>query len=347
MTNLEKRNSNNSVYIIAEMSGNHGGNLSKALDIVHAASEARADCLKIQTYTPDTITINCHSDYFLVKGGLWDKKNLYDLYSEAFTPWEWTLPIKEECQNLGLDFLSTPFDFSSVDFLEDVGIDFYKIASPEIIDLPLIEYVAKKMKPIFLSTGMATEEEISDAVNTIRATGNNDFYLLQCCSQYPADFANMNLSLLKDMQQRFSCKTGLSDHSFGSLGPVTATTLGASVIEKHLCLSRKDKSADSKFSMEPDEFKKMVEDVRNTEVILGQPIYGPSKGEERGLRNRRSLFAVKDIAQGEELTAENVRSIRPGQGLPPKYYYRVIGQTAKVDIPFGTPLSWDLISLGD
>lgn len=344
MTNLEKRRKDGRAYIIAEMSGNHGGSISRALEIVHAASDANADCLKIQTYTADTITIDCDKDFFKVKGGLWDGKNLYELYSEAYTPWEWTQPIMEECEKLGLDFLSTPFDFSSVDFLEEIGIDFYKIASPEIIDLPLIEYIAKKMKPIFISTGMATEQEILEAVETIRKTGNDDFYLLQCCSQYPADFTNMNLSLLPDMRKRFSCKIGLSDHSFGSLGPVVARTLGALVIEKHLCLDRNDGSADSGFSMEPHEFKQMVADVRNAEAALGEPVYGPSKGEVRGLRNRRSLFAVKDIAKGEEFTPSNIRSIRPGQGLPPKEYYKILGKVAKSNISYGTPLSWDLIN---
>ena len=343
MSNLEKRQARNSVYVIAEMSGNHGGSLDRALEIVHAAAEAGADCLKIQTYTADTITIDCRNDHFMIRGGLWDGRNLHDLYEDAYTPWEWHERIKDGCESLGLDFLSTPFDFTSVDFLEKLGVESYKIASPELIDIPLIEYVASKGKPVFVSTGMATEEEIQEAVDAIRSMGNQDIYLLQCCSQYPADYSNMNLALLADMGARFGCRTGLSDHSFGSLGPVCAVALGAKVVEKHLCLDRGDGSSDSVFSMEPSEFKKMVEDVRNAEKVLGKPVYGPSDGEIRGLRNRRSLFAVKDIKAGEAFTPDNVRSIRPGQGLPPKEYKNVIGKKAAVDISFGTPLSWDVV----
>ena len=347
MNNYERRLTEGTTYVIAEMSGNHCGRLEKALEIVRAAADAGADCLKIQTYTADTITIDCDRDYFIVRGGLWGGRKLHDLYQDAFTPWEWTEAIIAECDKCGIDFLSTPFDYSSVDFLESFGVWSYKIASPELVDLPLIRYVAEKGKTMFVSTGMATEAEVADAVEAMRGTGLEDFWLFQCCSQYPADFSNMNLSLLPDMAERFGCRVGLSDHSAGSLGPVVAVALGARVVEKHLCMSRLDDSADAAFSMEPDEFSKMVDDVHNAERVLGKPTYGPSEGEARGIRNRRSLFAVRNITKGETFTSDNVRSIRPGQGLLPKEYDRVIGRVAATDIAYGTPLSWDLIAGGE
>ena len=334
---------NNKAYIIAEMSANHGGSFEQAIGIVHAAKAAGADCLKIQTYTADTITIDCRNDYFLVKGGLWNGSNLHDLYKIAYTPWEWQPKIKEECEKIGLDFLSTPFDKTAVDFLEDMNVGAYKIASPELIDIPLIKYVASKGKPMLVSCGMGNEEEIQDAINAMKSQNLENFVLLKCCSEYPSNYSNMNLSLIADMEKRFNCPVGLSDHSMGSLGAIVAVTLGAKVVEKHFCISRKDKSADSEFSMEFEEFKNMVDDIRNTEQLFGQPVYGPSDGEKRGLRNRRSLFAVQDIRKGELFTDENIRSIRPGQGLLPKYYEQVIGKKAKENIAFGTPLNWDLI----
>jgi pseudaminic acid synthase len=346
MSRLDECREQERTYVIAEMSGNHGGDLSKALSIVDAAAEAGADCLKIQTYTADTITIDCDKEHFIVEGGLWDGVNLHKLYEDAHTPWEWHEVIMDRCRANDIDFLSTPFDFSAVDFLESLGVESYKIASPEIIDTRLVRYVAEKGKTMFVSCGMATKQEISDAVDAIRGVGLEDFYLLQCCSQYPADYSNMNLSLLRDMGVRFSCNTGLSDHSFGSMGAIVAVALGAKVVEKHFCISRQDQSADSAFSMEAGEFSQMVKDVRAVESILGRPQYGPSEGEVRGLRNRRSLFAVKDIKKGDRLTPENVRSIRPGQGLLPKYYDDVMGKLAKTDIEYGTPLSWDMIEKG-
>lgn len=334
-------------YVIAEMSGNHGGSLSNALKLVAAAKEAGADCLKTQTYTADTLTLDCESPLFTVKGGLWDGMRLYDLYRNAFTPWEWQQTIKRECESLSMDFLSSPFDVTAVDFLEGIGTQAYKIASPELVDLPLIQYAAKTGKPLILSCGMASAREIQEAADTVRRYGCGRFVLLKCCSEYPANFADMNLSVLPDMKERFHCPVGLSDHSMGSLAAVTGAALGACVVEKHLCISRKEKSADSAFSMEPEEFGEMVRQIRKVEQLRGRVTYEPGEGEKRGLRNRRSLFAVAQIHRGECFTAENIRSIRPGQGLAPKYYEKLLGKRAAVDLERGTPLSWGAVEGGE
>ena len=331
------------IYTIAEMSANHAGKLENALEIVKAAAESGADCLKIQTYTADTITINCHSDLFLEKGGLWDREYLYDLYLRAYTPWEWQGVIKEECEKYGLDFLSTPFDNTAVDFLESIGCEAYKIASFEIVDLPLIEYTASKKKPMIISSGMASKEEIGEAIQACLKAGNSDITILKCCSEYPTNPDNLNLDTITDIKKSFDVKVGLSDHSMGYLADVAAVAKGARVIEKHFCLSRELKNADSDFSMEPQEFREMVTNVNLTARMLGSVFYGPSEGEKGEYRSRRSLFAVKDISKGEVLTSENVRSIRPSAGLPPKYLPMILGKTANTDIPFGTPLSLDMI----
>ena len=328
-------------YIIAEMSGNHGGKLEKALEIVKAAAEAGADCLKIQTYTADTITINCRTEPFLVKTGLWQDEYLYDLYKKAYTPWEWTQAIKKEAERLGMDFLSTPFDFSAVDFLETVGIECYKIASFEIIDIPLIEKVAKTGKPVIISCGMASEPEIREAVDTVRNAGNQNLILLKCCSAYPTDFNTLNLRTIIDMREKFNVPVGLSDHSVGSLADIAAVTIGVPVIEKHICLSKEDKTVDGAFSLDKDEFRQFVTDVRNTELSLGKVNYGPSKDESQSYALRRSLFAIKDIKKGEAFTSQNIKSIRPACGLHTRYYNELInGKVAARDILFGTPLSW-------
>ncbi len=334
-------------YLIAEMSGNHGGKLEKALEIVHAAADAGADCLKIQTYTADTITINCHTEPFLLKTGLWKNEYLYELYSKAYTPWEWTQPIKDETERLGMDFLSTPFDFTAVDFLEDIGVQCYKIASFEIVDIPLIRKAAQTGKPMIVSCGMASEEEIQEAVDTVKATGNQNLILLKCCSAYPTDYSTMNLNTIEDMRKKFGVSVGLSDHSTGTLADITAVALGVPVIEKHICLSREDKTVDGAFSLDKDEFKQLVVDVRNAERCLGGISYGPDPKEEQSYKTRRSLFAVKDIKAGERFTAENTRSIRPSCGLHTRYYDELIGgRTASRDIPFGTPLSWEDVNNG-
>ena len=326
-------------YLIAEMSANHAGKIENAFQIIEEAKEAGADCVKIQTYTADTLTINCDSEAYRIKGGLWDGYNYYQLYKEAYTPWEWQPALKAKCEEVGVDFLSTPFDKTAVDFLEDMGTEFYKIASFELVDIPLIEYTAGKGKPMVISCGMGSIEEIEEALAACRRQRNEQIVLLKCCSQYPARYEDMHLSVISDMQKRFGVPIGLSDHSMGSLAPVAAVALGAKVIEKHVCLSRKIENPDAAFSMEIEEFAKMVQDVRNTEKMLGQPTYELTEQEKSGLPIRRSLAAVKPIAQGELFTEENVRSIRPAIGIKPKYYSALLGKKAKKAYAFGDPIA--------
>ncbi|WP_310604075.1 pseudaminic acid synthase [Anaerosporobacter sp.] len=335
--------SDKSVYIIAEMSANHAGSLSRAKEIIHAAKEAGADCIKIQTYTADTITMNCNNKYFQIDGGTWNGENLYSLYQKAFTPWEWQAELKAESDKVGIDFFSTPFDKTAVDFLESIGMEFYKIASFELVDIPLIEYVASKGKPIIMSTGMATLGEIEDAVNVVRRQNNNQLALLRCASAYPAITDEMNLKTMVNMKETFDVPVGLSDHSMGSLGAVTAVAMGASIIEKHFCISRDVDNPDASFSMEVAEFASMVRDIRTVEKAIGQVKYGAAKQEEENVKFRKSIFAVKDIKAGEEFTADNVRVIRPGYGLKPKYYNDILGKHARVDIERGTPIQYGII----
>lgn len=323
------------VYIIAEMSANHGGKLENALKIIEKVKAAGADCLKIQTYTADTLTIPCDKDCFKIKGGLWDGYTFYDLYKEAYTPWEWHKAIKDKCDEVGIDFLSTPFDNTAVDFLEDLGVEFYKIASFELVDIPLIEYVASKGKPIIMSCGMASIEEIEEAIVACHRYNNKQIVLLKCCSQYPAKYEDMNVSVIADMKERFGLPVGLSDHSMGSLACVVAVSLGAQVIEKHVCLNKKIKSADSGFSMEMKDYGQLVEDINNAVIIKGKPTYELTEHEKSGLGLRRSLFAVKDIKKDEAFTSENVRSIRPANGIKPKYYKDLITKKAQRDYEFG------------
>ncbi len=330
---------NDEVYIIAEMSANHGGNLDIALQIVHEAKKAGADCIKLQTYTADSITIDCNNDYFQIHdGGLWDGYVLYDLYKSAGTPYEWHQAIKDECEKYGLDFLSTPFDKTAVDFLEKLGVEAYKIASFELNDLPFIEYTASKGKPMIMSTGMASLDDILDAVETCRKVGNNQIVLLRCCSEYPANWEDMHLGNIPDMRERFGVHVGLSDHSFGSLGAVVAVSLGARVIEKHFKIEDIE-SADSAFSMTPEQFKKMVCDAKNAVKISRGPDYTLSPKEQSSTMFRRSLFAVKDIQVGETITTENVRSIRPSNGIRPKFLNNMIGKKAKTAIKYGQPIT--------
>ena len=331
------------VYIIAEMSANHAGKIENALQIVEEAARAGADCVKIQTYTADTLTINCNEEPYVIKGGLWDGYNFYRLYQEAYTPWEWQQQIKEKCNEVGVDFLSTPFDNTAVDFLEKLDIEFYKIASFELVDIPLIEYVASKHKPIILSCGMGSIEEIQEALDACKRQENDNVILLKCCSQYPAQYEDMNIAVISDMIKRFGKIVGLSDHSFGSLAPVVAVSLGASVIEKHVCLNRDIESPDVGFSMTMDEFANMVQDVRNASIIKGNKTYNLTEHEKNGLGGRRSLVAVKAISIGEKFTKENVRSIRPAIGIKPKYYNQLLGKTAKKAYRFGEPILIDEI----
>lgn len=324
------------------MSGNHGGSIDKALEIVRAAGEAGADCLKIQTYTADTITIDSRTEPFLVKSGLWKDDYLYELYKKAYTPWEWTEIIKEEAEKMGMDFLSTPFDFSAVDFLEKLNVEFYKIASFEAVDLPLIRKVAETGKPVIISCGMASEDEIREAVDTFNSTKNPNLILLKCCSAYPTNYATMHLSTIVDMKEKFGVPVGLSDHSTGTLADIVAVAMGVPIIEKHICLSREDKTVDGAFSLDKNEFKQMVQDVRDAEKTYGKPHYGPTEDETQSYAHRRSLFAVKNIKKGERFTSENIRSIRPACGLHTRYYEDLIkSKIAKRDIEFATPLSWE------
>ena len=331
-------------YIIAEMSGNHAGSLDTAKKIVHAAAEAGADCIKLQTYTADTITIDCRNKYFSISGSAWDGENFHDLYKRAYTPWEWHAELKKEAEAAGIDFFSTPFDNTSVDFLEELGVEFYKIASFELVDIPLIKYTASKGKPMIMSTGMATLSEIEDAVEAVRSAGNEELALLRCASAYPAITEQMNLRTMQDIGERFGVTVGLSDHSAGSVGAVTAVALGGRIIEKHICLDRNIETADSHFSMEPAEFAQMVKDIRQAEKAIGTVKYGPSPQEEASRNFRKSIFVVKDMKKGESFTPENIRVIRPGYGMEPKYYEDILGKTAKCDIEYGTPLSRDMIS---
>lgn len=326
-------------YIIAEMSANHAGSFGRAKEIIHAAKEAGADCIKIQTYTADTLTIDCDNKYFHIDNGTWKGENLYQLYQRAFTPWEWQEELKSEAEKVGLDFLSTPFDKTSVDFLEDLGVGFYKIASFELVDIPLIEYVASKGKPVIISTGMGTIEDIEDAVGAAKRNGNDKLCLLRCASAYPAISDSMNLKTMVDMKERFHLPVGLSDHSLGSVGAVTAVAMGASVIEKHFCISRAIENPDSAFSMEAEEFKKMVEDIRMAERAKGIVNYGPTREEESNVIFRKSIFVTQDIKRGEMLTEENIKVIRPGYGMKPKYFMEVLGKRTVCDIERGTPLN--------
>ncbi len=330
-------------YIIAELSGNHNQSFERAVELVYAAREAGANAIKLQTYTPDTITINCDSDLFRLKGTLWEGQTLYDIYQSAYTPWEWQPKLKLIANELGMDCFSSPFDFSSVDFLEEMGVPAYKIASSELIDVPLLNKVAATGKPVIISTGMATQKEIEEALACFRRVGVEDLVLLKCTSAYPANPADMNLRTIPDMANIFGTLVGLSDHSLGIEAPVASVALGAVVIEKHMTLRRADGGPDAAFSLEPEEFRAMVDAVRITEQVLGSIRYGATEAESIAVECRRSLFAVADIQEGEKLTEENVRSIRPGYGLPPSDYTEVIGRKAGCFIKRGTPLAWELI----
>ncbi len=338
---FEKIN-NGDVYVIAEMSANHGGCLDNALKIVREAAASGADCVKIQTYTADSLTIDCDNEYFQIHGGLWDGYKLYDLYKEAGTPYEWHKTIKDECEKCGVDFLSTPFDSTAVDFLEDLGAEAYKIASFEMVDIPLIEYAASKGKPMIISCGMASPDEIQDAVDACKRVGNNQIVLLKCCSEYPANWEDMHLGNIPDMRKQFGVNVGLSDHSFGSIGAVVAVALGACVIEKHVKLVGVD-SADSAFSMKMDEFAKMIRDIHIAKAIAKGPDYSLSSKELASTVFRRSLFAIKDIEVGDKITKRNISSIRPGYGITPKNMKIMIGKTATVSIKRGEPITREFV----
>ncbi len=331
------------VFIIAELSANHGKDLEIAKETIRAAKRAGANAVKLQTYTPDTITIDCHKPDFQIKGTLWDGQTLYELYQEAYLPWEWHAALFETARDEGLICFSSPFDRSAVDFLETFKVPAYKIASFEITDLPLISYVASKHKPVIISTGIATEEDISLAVNACRSQGNNQIILLKTSSQYPADISDANLSMIPDLAERFSVLAGLSDHTKGELVPVIATALGAKVIEKHLILHKNIDSPDAGFSLDEQEFKQMVDAVRKTGKALGSIDYNLSDKARQSRRFARSLYVVKYMPEGTIITGEFVRSIRPGFGLHPKYLKDILGKKVNRDLEKGTRFSFDFI----
>lgn len=326
------------VFIIAELSANHAHDKSVALQTVKAAKAAGVDAIKLQTYTPDTITIDSNKDYFKIKGGLWDGRVLYDLYKEAYTPWEWHKDIFDAASQEGLICFSSPFDKTAVDFLEQLNAPAYKIASFEIQDIPLIEYTASKGKPIIISTGIASKEDIQLAVDTCRAVGNNQIILLKCTSAYPAPVDLANMRTMTDMAQNFGVEVGLSDHTVENIVPIVAASLGARVIEKHFIVDRALGGPDADFSLDPQQFASMVKDVRMAEAALGSVTYELDEKVQRNRKFARSLFVVKDIKKGEVFTEDNVRSIRPGYGMHPKHLKEVLGTAASQDISRGEPL---------
>jgi N-acetylneuraminate synthase len=336
------------VYLIAEMSANHQHSFDEAVKLVHAAADAGADAIKLQTYTADTLTIDSHQDCFRVGGGtLWDGRTLHDLYREAFTPWEWQPRLKEVAERRGLALFSSAFDPTAVAFLEAMDVAVHKVASFELVDLPLIETMARTGKPLILSTGMASETEIAEAVDAARRAGASQIVLLKCTSAYPSPPEEMHLRTIPWLAERFGVAVGLSDHTMGIEVPVAAVALGAVVIEKHFTLSRAVAGPDSAFSLEPHEFRAMVEAVRKVEKALGKVQVGGAGEQEARCRTfRRSLFVVKDISAGEVLTVEHVRSIRPGHGLAPKFLPDVLGRRVVRDLVRGTPLSWDVVEQG-
>lgn len=330
-------------FIVAEMSANHNKNFDKAVKIIEAAKQAGADAVKLQTYKPETITMNCNNEYFKIRDSIWKGKNLYQLYEEAYTPWEWQPKLKEIADGLDIILFSTPFDNTAVDFLESMEVPAYKIASFENNDIPLIEKTAQTGKPIILSTGLASLEEIGEAVNTIKRNGNSQIALLKCTSAYPAPPHEMNLKTIPHMANTFEVPVGLSDHTLGSCVSVAAIALGSAIIEKHLTLSRSDPGPDSSFSMEPHEFEEMVSEIRIAEQSLGGINYEITSKQKENRIYRRSLFVVKDVNKGEFFTKDNIRSIRPGHGIHTRYFKDIIGKKAKKRIDRGTPLHWDLV----
>lgn len=330
------------IKIIAEISANHGHSIDIAKKSIKLAKESGADAVKIQTYTPDTITLNCDNEYFQINNGtIWDGTTLYKLYQEAYTPWEWHKELFNYAKEIGIEIFSTPFDKTAVDLLEELETPIYKIASFEINDIPLIEYVASKGKPMIISTGVGTEEEIKEAVEACRKMGNEDITLLQCTSQYPAKAEDANLVMIKDLVERFNVKAGLSDHTMGSLVASTAVAMGAEVIEKHFIIDRSLGGPDSSFSMTPIEFREMVDNIRNVEKMFGKISYKITEKKKKSFKFKRSLFISKDINKGEIITEENIKSVRPADGISPKYYNCILGKKVKKDLKFGTPLLFE------
>ena len=335
---------NEKCFIIAEMSANHLQDYDRAVEVIKKAKWAGADAIKLQTYTPDTITLDCENEYFQIKQGtIWDGTTLHKLYQEAYTPWEWQPKLKKVAEDEGLIFFSSPFDYTSVDFLESIDVPCYKIASFEINDIPFIEYIASKGKPIIISTGIARMSDIQDALDACKRMGNENVALLKCTSSYPSPLEDINLKTIPNMYDTFETVVGLSDHTMGSTVAIGAVALGAKIVEKHMTLRREDGGADSKFSMEPEEFKEMVQGIRDIEKALGKVTYDLTEKQKNSREHSRSLFIVKDIKEGEAFTNENVKSIRPGFGLETKYISDILGEKAVKDIEKGTPMEWNLI----
>ncbi|MBQ9926690.1 MAG: pseudaminic acid synthase [Lachnospiraceae bacterium] len=331
-------------FIVAEISANHNQDYSRAVEIIHAAKEAGADAVKLQTYTADTITIDCDDECFQInEGTIWDGTTLYKLYQEAYTPWEWQPKLMEEANKLGLECFSSPFDFTSVDFLEEMKVPAYKIASYEINDIPLIRKIAKLHKPMIFATGIAYPDDIERALAVCKEEGNEDVILLKCVSSYPTPYEAVNLRVIPTLAKTYDCLAGISDHTMGSIVSAGAIPLGAKMVEKHMTLRRADGGPDSAFSMEPEEFKKMVDEIRILEKALGSSEYVLTATQKLEHEGSRSLFVVKDIAPGEILTPDNIRSIRPGNGLHTMYYEEILGKKAKGFLQKGTPLAWELI----
>ena len=326
-------------YIIAELSANHNGSLKTALDTIKAAKDIGANCIKLQTYTADTLTLNCKKEDFIIKGGtLWDGKSMYDLYAEAYTPWEWHKELFEYARSIDIDIFSSPFDKTAVDFLETLNPSAYKIASFEITDYELIRYTASKMRPIIISTGIATKDEITDAVNICREVGNNEIVLLKCTSAYPAPLEEANLTMIPDLAQTFDVISGFSDHTLGSTAPITAVALGAKVIEKHFILDKSIGGADADFSMDKGEFQSMIKAIRDVEKLIGKVDYSMTEKKQKSRQFSRSLYVSKDIKKGDIFTSENIRSVRPGYGMHPKYLNDILGTIADKDFEFGDRL---------
>lgn len=332
------------VFIIAEMSGNHNQDINRAYKIIDAAAEAGVDALKLQTYTADTITIDCNNDYFQVKvNDAWKGQTLYSLYQTTYTPWDWQPKLKEYGESKGLVVFSTPFDNTAVDFLEKMNVALYKVASFEVVDITLLKRIGQTKKTVIMSRGMSSAEELELAIKTLRDNGAPQVAILHCVSSYPAKPEEMNLATIPDIVKKFNVITGLSDHTLGIAASVASVALGACIIEKHLTLSRSEGGPDAGFSLEPDELKELVKFVRIAEKAIGKPNYAAGAGESENIIFRKSLFAVKDIKKGEKFNPENTRSIRPGHGLAPKYYDKIMGKVVAKDIERGTPLSWELI----
>lgn len=337
-------NKESKVFIIAELSANHNGNLEIALDTIKAAKRAGANAIKLQTYTADTMTIDSDNDDFFIKGTIWEGKNLYNLYKEAYTPWEWHSKLFDAAKKQGLICFSSPFDKTAVDFLESLNVPAYKIASFEITDIPLIEYVASKGKPIIISTGIATNEDIELALDACRRMGNNDIALLKCTSSYPAPIEEANMCMVKDLAERYDVISGLSDHTIGSTVPVVATCFGAKIIEKHFILDRSIGGPDASFSMNEQEFTKMVKALREAEKAIGKVSYNLTEKQIKGKSFSRSLYVVENMKVNDVLNEENIRSIRPGYGLHPKYLKKVLGKKINIDIEKGTAFSLEMIA---